>query len=241
MFFTRIYGILAGSRQLDEFLVQEYSFTLTGGDGSRLHGFCRSFLPPRARLNSLRYPQVLCIITEHLWLTFYFKVLCLTHRVPSPSDRKSNTLLRRTSAKYRNHKGNCGPLEQVLQVLEALLKQTDLLNGPAHASLPYASPASQFLENLSITCTGKLCPGEVLRLPLPRTPTPVNVSPPRRIGPDFQSASQPPLRRCSCWQSSQPFTPFQTSCLIAQFAHALLGAYDEVRACTGSLGLGGST
>ncbi|KAK9915164.1 hypothetical protein WJX75_005465 [Coccomyxa subellipsoidea] len=139
---------------------EEYSFTLTGGDGSRLHGFCRSFLPPRARLNSLRYPQVLCIITEHLWLTFYFKVL---------------------------------------QVLEALLKQTDLLNGPAHASLPYASPASQFLENLSITCTGKLCPGEVLRLPLPRTPTPVNISPPRRIGPDFQSASQPPLRSTEQW------------------------------------------
>ncbi len=65
--------------------MQEYSFTLTGGDGSRLHGFCRSFLPPRARLNSLRYPQVLCIITEHLWLTFYFKVHILTPQsTPSP-------------------------------------------------------------------------------------------------------------------------------------------------------------
>ncbi|EIE19512.1 hypothetical protein COCSUDRAFT_83563 [Coccomyxa subellipsoidea C-169] len=125
-------------------MVHEYSFTLTGGDGSRLHGFCRSFLPPRARLKSLRYPQV-------------------------------------------------------LQVLEAMLKQTDLLNGPAHASLPYASPASQFLENLSISCTGKLVPGEVLRLPLPRTPAPVNVSPPRRIGVDFQSGSQPPLRSTEQW------------------------------------------
>ncbi|BDA43641.1 probable DENN domain-containing protein 1C at N-terminal half [Coccomyxa sp. Obi] len=139
---------------------EEYSFSLTGGDGSRLHGFCRSFLPPRAKLNSLRYPQVLCIITEHLWLTFYFKVL---------------------------------------QVLEALLKQSDLLNGPAHASLPYASPASQFLETLSIASTGKLCPGEVLRVPLPRTPTPVNVSPPRRIGADFQSSSQPALRSTEQW------------------------------------------
>lgn len=86
-------------------------------------------------------------------------------------------------------------LTQVLQVLEALLKQSDLLNGPAHPSLPYASPATQFLETLSIASTGKLCPGEVLRVPLPRTPTPINVSPPRRIGADFRSSSQPPLRR----------------------------------------------
>lgn len=72
---------MAASTCYKDLLMQEYSFTLTGGDGSRLHGFCRSFLPPRARLNSLRYPQVLCIITEHLWLTFYFKVSCSAHPV----------------------------------------------------------------------------------------------------------------------------------------------------------------
>ena len=36
---------------------------------------CRCFLPPRARLNStMRSPQVLCIISQHLWFTFYYKV-----------------------------------------------------------------------------------------------------------------------------------------------------------------------
>ena len=36
----------------------------------------RSFLPPRARLNNtLRYPQVLCIISQHLCFTFFYKVL----------------------------------------------------------------------------------------------------------------------------------------------------------------------
>ena len=37
---------------------------------------------------------------------------------------------------------------------------------------------------------------QILRVALPRTPTPVNVSPPRRIGPDFRSTQQPPLQRC---------------------------------------------
>ena len=37
---------------------------------------------------------------------------------------------------------------------------------------------------------------QVLRVALPRTPTPLNVSPPRRIGPDFHSTQQPPLQRC---------------------------------------------
>ncbi len=105
---------------------------------------------------------------------------------------------------------------QVLQVLEMLLKQSDLLNGPAHASLPYASPASQFLETLSIASTGKLCPGEVLRVPLPRTPTPINVSPPRRIGANFQSSNQPPLRRydpsCTlCWAQTESSTSHEAN------------------------------
>ena len=35
----------------------------------------RCFLPPRARLNNtMRCPQVLCIISEYLWFTFFYKV-----------------------------------------------------------------------------------------------------------------------------------------------------------------------
>lgn len=104
---------------------------------------------------------------------------------------------------------------QVLQVLEALLKQLDVLNGPAHATLPYASPAGQFLDALGDAGARKLVPGEVLMLPLPRTPAPINVSPPRRIGPDFQSAGQAPLRRypppglCTLPLDAPPlYTPF---------------------------------
>lgn len=59
-------------------------FTLTAGDGSRLHGFCRRFLPslvlgvqqdakgktpPRVRL-----PVVVCLITQYMWCDFMHKV-----------------------------------------------------------------------------------------------------------------------------------------------------------------------
>lgn len=38
---------------------QEYTFTLTHGDGKRFQGFCRKFLPPPPRIGSkLRFPQV---------------------------------------------------------------------------------------------------------------------------------------------------------------------------------------
>jgi hypothetical protein len=54
---------------------QDFSFTLTQGDGSRLHGFCRRFLPPAPRLGSrLRYPQVLCLMCEVSWAALFFKV-----------------------------------------------------------------------------------------------------------------------------------------------------------------------
>ncbi|DBA87177.1 TPA: hypothetical protein ACH3X2_005181 [Trebouxia sp. C0005] len=66
---------------------EEYSFTLTAGDGSRLHGFCRSFLPPwpaaavEPTNSSLRYPQVLCVISQHPWFSFYYKILQVTEKL----------------------------------------------------------------------------------------------------------------------------------------------------------------
>lgn len=56
---------------------QDFMFTLTQGDGSRLQGFCRRFLPPAPRVGSkLRYPQVLCLICEAAWAAFFFKASC---------------------------------------------------------------------------------------------------------------------------------------------------------------------
>lgn len=55
--------------------LQDYTFTLTQGDGSRVQGFCRRFLPPAPRVGSrLRYPQVLCLQCEASWGAFFFKV-----------------------------------------------------------------------------------------------------------------------------------------------------------------------
>ncbi|KAF6256297.1 AEX-3 domain-containing protein [Scenedesmus sp. NREL 46B-D3] len=47
----------------DRMAHEEYTFTLTQGDGTRVQGFCRRFLPPAPRVGSkLRYPQVLCLV-----------------------------------------------------------------------------------------------------------------------------------------------------------------------------------
>lgn len=54
--------------------MQEYTFTLTQGDGTRVQGFCRRFLPPAPRVGSkLRYPQVLCLVCEASWPMVFFK------------------------------------------------------------------------------------------------------------------------------------------------------------------------
>jgi hypothetical protein len=66
----------AASAQIAPWIcLQEYTFTLTQGDGARVQGFCRRFLPPAPRVGSkLRYPQVLCLVCEASWSTLFFKV-----------------------------------------------------------------------------------------------------------------------------------------------------------------------
>ena len=141
-------------------IAQEYSFTLTVGDGSRLHGFCRyvppqcildacdqsllaplatphhalcvcrSFLPPRAAAamgrssSSLRYHQVLCIISQYPWFTFYYKIL---------------------------------------QVTEQLLKQDNVLTTYSKQQLAQNHPASLFLTDLCHQCPQTPIPGRVIR------------------------------------------------------------------------------
>ncbi|EFJ50722.1 hypothetical protein VOLCADRAFT_120590 [Volvox carteri f. nagariensis] len=49
---------------------EEYTFALTHNDGQRFTGFCRQIFPPAPRVGSrARYPQVLCIVAKHPWLT----------------------------------------------------------------------------------------------------------------------------------------------------------------------------
>lgn len=57
-------------------VTEEFSFTLTGGDGSRLHGFCRKTNDPtyQSKEPGKRFPQVLCLISQHPWTTFFYKV-----------------------------------------------------------------------------------------------------------------------------------------------------------------------
>lgn len=140
---------------------------------------------------------------------------------------------------------------QVLQVAEALLKQSDLLTGAGAKDLPFASPTATFLDHLAehfsiiydpgqVCAPARLCmqlllswtlrlpswgaangvtakrniewqrlqglrssaaAWQVVQVPLPRTPAPVNVSPPRRLGSDFQPLQ--PLRRCGAFKTLQ--------------------------------------
>lgn len=55
---------------------EELAFTLTAGDGSRLHGFCRHCLPPSPGGHLLpRLPHAVCIISELPWSTFFWTLL----------------------------------------------------------------------------------------------------------------------------------------------------------------------
>eukprot|EP00775_Hariotina_reticulata_P011069 gene11069-11225_t len=66
---------------------EEYTFTLTQGDGNRVQGFCRRFLPPAPRVGSkLRFAQVLCLVCEVAWSAFLFKVLEVTEHLLRQSD-----------------------------------------------------------------------------------------------------------------------------------------------------------
>jgi hypothetical protein len=53
--------------------------------------------------------------------------------------------------------------------------------------------ASKVAPNLILSVCASVW--QVIQVAIPRTPAPVNVSPPRRIGPDFQSGRQQPLLR----------------------------------------------
>ena len=105
-------------------------------------------MPPRQTLSgTLRHPQVLCIITQHLWVTTYFKVSILDNR-PMGSFLNLSFLCDLRS-KFHCTTSDYLAQVQVLQVAEALLKQSDVLTGPALPDLPYISPTARFLDQVA--------------------------------------------------------------------------------------------
>jgi hypothetical protein len=53
---------------------EQYTFSLTEGDGSRTVGFCRRFLP-QGGSGGPRYPVVMCILSKQPWFFFFFDAL----------------------------------------------------------------------------------------------------------------------------------------------------------------------
>ena len=74
-------------------VTQEFTFTLTGGDGGRLHGVCRrthdpTYCPPArpggGTADAKRWPQVLCILSPHCWQAFFGKALEVVEQLLAP-------------------------------------------------------------------------------------------------------------------------------------------------------------
>lgn len=82
---------------------------------------------------------------------------------------------------------------QILQVVEAFLKQGELLTKSPADDLPAASPAALFLSDVLRQCKGRPELGRVVKVAVPST-APIDVYPQRRI----QSSGarvEPPLRK----------------------------------------------
>lgn len=135
----------------------EFTFTLTGGDGTRLHGMCRrthdpTYRPPAAApgpggrggtgggCELKRLPQVICILSQYCWQPFFSKVLEIADQLLAP------------------HAGQ--------------------------PHLPPDAPAALFLASLPrlLVAAGPLLPplGAVLRVPLPYSAAPISVERMRR-------------------------------------------------------------
>ena len=68
-----IKGSLTSVTPTERMKAEQYTFSLTEGDGSRVTGVCRRFLPPG---EGLRYPVVACVLTaNHDWVALFFDVL----------------------------------------------------------------------------------------------------------------------------------------------------------------------
>lgn len=135
----------------------EFTFTLTGGDGTRLHGICRrthdpTYRPPPASpgpgargsssgtIDQKRLPQVICILSQHCWQPFFSKVLEIADQLLAPHG--------------------------------------------SQAELPPDAPAALFLASLPrlLVAAGPPLPplGAVLRVPLPYSAAPISVERMRR-------------------------------------------------------------
>lgn len=65
-------GSLASIVPTERLKAEQYTFSLTEGDGNRTIGFCRRVLP---RGGGPRYPVVMCILSVHPWFSFFFTAM----------------------------------------------------------------------------------------------------------------------------------------------------------------------
>ena len=161
--------------------MQEYTFLLTHGNGRRYNGFCRQILPPAPRVGSrLRYPQVLCIISEHPWCALFFKV---GRAVPPtlPTGGHHHHHNHHHQRFLRRHVHRCwrgrpfvagaqtlalacaGCWMQVLQLVEQILKGPEPLLDAAVPELAPDSHLGALLTDLCRQLSTDPAPGEVIR------------------------------------------------------------------------------
>lgn len=140
----------------------------------------------------LRYPQVLCIVSQHPWFPFFYKASAEGWRVwvggrsrrrvgpgdgaPTPKGAPPLPCL----ARHPRNPGNPPPdFLQALELVEKMLRQEDL-GAASGEAWPPASPALLFLESLLAQVPAQPQLGAVVRVPLPATELPLDFSPPRR-------------------------------------------------------------
>ena len=106
----------------------------------------------------MRYPQVLCIISQHTWFPLYNKVRTDAEDTLAVA---AMTLTVQGSILLLPRPWLC---LQVLEVVEQLLKQTAILNQPdSNQDLPFSHPAGQFLTALCQQCPNPPLPGRIFR------------------------------------------------------------------------------
>lgn len=136
----------------------EFSFTLTLGDGSRLHGFCRRFLPPAAppalrerasasapaalrqgqqqqeESGGARFPVVLCVLCRSQWRALLFRALEAAEQLLALQPELLVASAPPVELPPRSHAGH------FLAALEAALARGPALGETLRVALPVQLP-----------------------------------------------------------------------------------------------------
>ena len=152
----------------------------------------RSFLPPRPAAamgrtsSSLRYPQVLCVISQYPWFSFYYKILQVTEQL-----LKQDSVL------------NTYSKQQLAQNHLAGIFLTDLCHQCPQAPIP-----GKIIRSVTTTVTtmhtmllhsglssGPVSQDMLCRVHYPKLDFPLSISPPKRIG--WTEGADQLLTRCA--------------------------------------------